>query len=63
MKILGGEDGRVVCDDSDLADISDNLRLIDINTNNDDIAKLDEEFARMLQVLFFTRIFGLDFVI
>ncbi|PWA80807.1 peptide-N-glycanase 1 [Artemisia annua] len=50
QKILGGEDDRVVCNDSDLIDISNTLRLIDINNNdNDEMAKLDEEFARMLQ--------------
>lgn len=54
MKILGGDDSRIVSDDSDLVEISDKLRLVSVNDENpkldSDIVYSDEELARMLQV-------------
>lgn len=58
-KILGGEDDRVLSDDSDLSTISDKLKLVSIDEETkeeekgkaeDEFAKSDEELARMLQV-------------
>lgn len=54
MKILGGDDDRVISDDSDLIAVSDKLRLVSIKDENpqlgSEIVKSDEELARMLQV-------------
>lgn len=58
-KILGGEDDRIVSDDSDLSVISDKLRLVHIRDEKEkgkaepEFAKSDEELARMLQVFNF----------
>ncbi|KAL3537825.1 hypothetical protein ACH5RR_001191 [Cinchona calisaya] len=53
QKILGGEDDRIVLDDSDLMSISDKLRLVLIDEEEEksetEFAKSDEELARMLQ--------------
>lgn len=54
MKILGGDDDRVISDDSDLIAVSDKLRLVSIKDENpqlgSEIVKSDEELARVLQV-------------
>ncbi|XP_028119143.1 peptide-N(4)-(N-acetyl-beta-glucosaminyl)asparagine amidase [Camellia sinensis] len=56
QKIFGGDDDRLVSDDSDLLSISDRLRLLSVNDEegksvdqNAELVKSDEEFARMLQ--------------
>ncbi|KAL7605184.1 hypothetical protein Lser_V15G19351 [Lactuca serriola] len=53
QKILGGDDDRVISDDSDLIAVSDKLRLVSIKDENpqlgSEIVKSDEELARMLQ--------------
>ncbi|KAL7234794.1 hypothetical protein ACSBR1_018283 [Camellia fascicularis] len=56
QKIFGGDDDRLVSDDSDLLSISDRLRLLSLSDEegksvdqNAELAKSDEEFARMLQ--------------
>ncbi|XP_074292665.1 peptide-N(4)-(N-acetyl-beta-glucosaminyl)asparagine amidase isoform X1 [Silene latifolia] len=57
QQIVGEDDIKVVNDDSDLISISEKLRLISIIDQvetssshvNEDLLKLDEEFARMLQ--------------
>ncbi|XP_027161166.1 peptide-N(4)-(N-acetyl-beta-glucosaminyl)asparagine amidase [Coffea eugenioides] len=56
QKILGGEDDRVVSDDSDLSLVpSDKLRLVSVDDHEEkgksdtEFAISDEEFARMLQ--------------
>lgn len=57
MKIIGADDDSVVSDDSDLAAVSEKLRLVSISDDqpeqaagNDELLKSDEELARMLQV-------------
>lgn len=54
LKILGGDDDRVISDDSDLIAVSDKLRLVSIKDENpqlgSEIVKSDEELARVLQV-------------
>ncbi|KAG6418110.1 hypothetical protein SASPL_120309 [Salvia splendens] len=61
QKILGADGNTMVSDDSDLGLISDKLRLISIDEDDNskpvetsipDIMSSDEEFARRLQVLF-----------
>lgn len=56
QKIIGADDNRVVSEDSDLAAISEKLRLVSINeepqestAGKDELLKSDEELARMLQ--------------
>lgn len=53
QKIYGGDDDRIVSDDSDLIAISDKLRLVSVKDENpqleSEIVKSDEELARMLQ--------------
>ncbi|KAL2490563.1 Peptide-N(4)-(N-acetyl-beta-glucosaminyl)asparagine amidase [Abeliophyllum distichum] len=54
QKILGGDDGRTVSDESDLELISQKLRLLSIDEvekekTEADFAKSDEELARLLQ--------------
>ncbi|XP_004302040.1 PREDICTED: peptide-N(4)-(N-acetyl-beta-glucosaminyl)asparagine amidase [Fragaria vesca subsp. vesca] len=56
QKIIGADDDRVVSDDSDLAAVSEKLRLVSISDDqpeqaagNDELLKSDEELARMLQ--------------
>ncbi|THF96760.1 hypothetical protein TEA_024183 [Camellia sinensis var. sinensis] len=56
FEIFGGDDDRLVSDDSDLLSISDRLRLLSVNDEegksvdqNAELVKSDEEFARMLQ--------------
>ncbi|KAH9611432.1 hypothetical protein KSS87_000163 [Heliosperma pusillum] len=61
LEIVSEDDSKVVTDDFDLISISEKLRLIlindqvkssssDVNSHvNEDLLKLDEEFARMLQ--------------
>ncbi|KAK2995964.1 hypothetical protein RJ640_026003 [Escallonia rubra] len=58
QKVLGGDGDRVLSDDSDLASITDKLRLVSINeeeregepvSHSDELARSDEELARMLQ--------------
>ena len=57
MKIISADDDRVVSDESDLAAVSEKLRLVSISESqpesaagNDEVLKSDEELARMLQV-------------
>lgn len=60
-KIVVEDDDRLVSDESDLASISDKLRLLSIGENSEaitsseksdvEMVKSDEELARMLQVL------------
>lgn len=52
QKICGVDNERIVSDDSDLVSVSDKLRLVSITEQtklDDEIAKSDEELARMLQ--------------
>uniref|UniRef100_A0A5B7BTB4 Putative peptide-N(4)-(N-acetyl-beta-glucosaminyl)asparagine amidase isoform X1 n=1 Tax=Davidia involucrata TaxID=16924 RepID=A0A5B7BTB4_DAVIN len=59
QKIFGGDNDRPVSEDSDLASISDKLRLVSVNeevkeeeksaVQDAELAKSDEELARMLQ--------------
>lgn len=56
MQVLGGEDNQILLDDSDLASISNKLRLVSIDDGEEEkpvaeVANSDEELARMLQVL------------
>jgi len=61
QQIYGAEPDTQISTDSDLATISDKLRLVSINhhppqqpeTNSNDFLKSDEELARLLQVLFY----------
>ncbi|XP_059652725.1 peptide-N(4)-(N-acetyl-beta-glucosaminyl)asparagine amidase [Cornus florida] len=54
QKIFGGDDDRLVSDESDLASVTDKLRLVSINEEKKpaadaELVKSDEELARMLQ--------------
>ncbi|CAL8166678.1 unnamed protein product [Prunus armeniaca] len=57
QKLIGVDENRVLSDDSDLVAISEKLRLVSINeeqqekstAENDELLKSDEELARMLQ--------------
>jgi peptide-N4-(N-acetyl-beta-glucosaminyl)asparagine amidase len=58
QKIVAEDDNRLVSDESDLASLSERLRLVSVGEdsveNSDaEMLKSDEELARMLQVLYY----------